>query len=414
MTNSFLSRRARNTPPSPIRRLAHLAVAARQAGKKVYPLNIGQPDIRSPEEFFTGVHGYSEKIVAYEQSQGNDELRRVWSAYMNSTLGLSTRPEDLLITTGASEALIFVFMICCDPGDEVIIFDPTYANYIGFAAITGVDLVPVPSSLDENFPLPPRAAIESRITSKTKAILLCNPNNPTGTVYTREEIREILDICKRRGLYFIVDETYREFVYDGIEPMSVLHLEPRNDLVIVVDSLSKRFSLCGARIGTLITSNREIMGAALNLAQARLASPTIEQFAAARMLSNITPSFIQDVVRTYQERRDVMFQALQAIPNIVVRKPKGAFYLVARLPVEDADDFASFLLSDFSYGGATTFVAPAAGFYMEPKRGSNKIRLAYVLNRDHISQAIEIIAEGLKAYGQREIASRKKGSASSA
>jgi aspartate aminotransferase len=393
-----LSTRARNTPPSPIRKLAHLAVRARSEGKKVYHLNIGQPDIKTPTEFFEGVARFKDDVLAYEQSQGNDELRKAWVDYTNRTLELSLSPEQLLITTGASEALIFLFMICCDPGDEIIIFDPTYANYIGFAAIAGVNLVPVPSSLDENFPLPPQAQIESRITPRTRAILLCSPNNPTGTVYTRAEIQSLLNICNERNLYFLVDETYREFVYDDIEPLSVLHLTQQNDRVIVVDSLSKRFSLCGARLGCLISSNKEVLAAALNLAQARLASPTIDQLAAAHMLRTISDTFVSDVRQVYQSRRDVLFAGLHSIPGVVVRKPRGAFYIVAKLPVTDAGEFASYLLSEFSHNQATTFVAPAAGFYMESKRGADKIRLAYVLNEDDLRRAVEILTLGLEAY----------------
>lgn len=398
MSQLILSQRARLTPPSPIRRLSHLSQKAKADGKKVYHLNIGQPDIETPAQFMDGVSKYKEKVLAYEGSAGNEELRQSWSNYMNRTLGLKTETAEFLITTGASEALIFIFMVCCDPGDEVIIFDPTYANYIGFAAIAGVKLVPVPCQMDSHFSLPKREDIESKITEKTKAILLCSPNNPTGTVYNEAELKMLLDICNKKNIFFVVDETYREFVYDGVKPLSVLHLDPKNERVIIVDSLSKRFSLCGARIGCLLTSNQNVLKMTLNLAQARLASPTLDQFASAYMLNNIGDEFVSDAIAEYGNRRDVLYKSLKSIPGVHVHKPEGAFYTIARLPVKNAEDFASFLLKDFSHEGATTFVAPAAGFYMEEGRGVNKIRIAYVLNCEDIRRAVQIIQVGLEAY----------------
>ena len=255
-----LSNRARQTPPSPIRRLAHLAEKAKKSGNKVFHLNIGQPDIPSPQEFFDGVRLFKDEVLAYEKSQGNDALCRAWSASMNRALGLQTTPQQFLITTGASEALVFLFMTCCDPGDEVIIFDPTYANYIGFAALAGVNLVPILSKLKDNFALPSLEMIEEQITNRTRAILLCSPNNPTGTVYTREELQFLLNLCEDHNIFFVVDETYREFVYDGLKPFSILELAPNSERVIVVDSLSKRYSLCGARIGLLNYSQRRSAG----------------------------------------------------------------------------------------------------------------------------------------------------------
>lgn len=393
-----LSQRAQLTPASPIRRLSPLASAAKKRGTTVYHLNIGQPDIRSPKEFFDGLALYKDEVVAYEHSGGNEELRKIWCESFNRSLDLNAQTADFLITTGASEGLIFLFMVCCDPGNEILVIDPTYANYKSFAAIAGVHLVSVPSFLDQGFALSAQEEISSRITERTRAILLCNPNNPTGTVYSREELTRILDLCDERDLYLIVDETYREFVYDDLTPLSILHIAPNNPRVIVVDSLSKRFSLCGARIGCLITKNEEVMQGCMNVAQSRLASPTIEQFAAAHMLRKVPDTFIAGVVAEYQSRRDTAIRALQSIPGVVTQNPKGAFYTVARLPVENAEDFAKFMLTDFSSRNETTFVAPAEGFYMNEGRGKNKIRIAFVLESAKMQRAVELLGEGLASY----------------
>ncbi len=398
MTSIKLSNRAHNTPASPIRKLAHLATKAKKSGIHVYHLNIGQPDLESPQEFFDGLRAFKQRVVAYEQSQGNEGLCIAWSKYINKTLQLNTRPEQFLITMGASEALVFLFMTCCDPGDEVVIFDPTYANYLGFAAISGVHLVPVPSKMEDNFALPTRDQIEKRITNRTRAILLCNPNNPTGTVYNREELGFMLDLCEEHNLFLILDETYREFVYDELKPLSILHLVPNSQRVVVVDSLSKRFSLCGARIGCLLTSNEELLAKSLNIAQARLAAPTIDQFAAAHMLETIKDDYMENARAEFQARRDALYLGLKNVPGVAVHKPRGAFYTVVRLPVADAEDFASFLLERFSHKQATTFIAPAAGFYMQHQQGIQKARFAYVLKRSEIEAAIEAFAAGLSQY----------------
>ena len=398
MVRIKLSNRAKNTPPSPIRKLAHLANQAKRAGNHVYYLNIGQPDIDSPEEFFEGLRLFKNKVVAYDQSQGNEGLCRAWSKYINKTLQIETNSEQFLITVGASEALVFLFMTCCDPGDEVIIFDPTYANYLGFAAITGVNLAPVLSNMAENFALPGRAEIEEKITNRTRAILLCNPNNPTGTAYSEEDLKFLLDICEEHNIFLIVDETYREFVYDEAKPVSILRVAPNNRRVIVVDSLSKRFSLCGARIGCLLTSNEEFLATTLHIAQARLAAPTIEQFASAHMLEHINDNYLESVRNEFQSRRDAIYYALKAIPNVLVHKPKGAFYTVVRLPVDNAENFAAYMLSKFSYRDSTTFIAPAAGFYIQRSEGVQMARLAYVLKKEEIVKAIEALAAGLQHY----------------
>jgi aspartate aminotransferase len=393
-----LSNRARITPPSPIRKLAYLANKAKKAGIHVYHLNIGQPDIESPGEFFEGLRLFNQDVVAYEQSQGNESLCAAWSKYANRTLGINTRPEQFLITVGASEALVFLFMTCCDPGDEVIIFDPTYANYLGFAAIAGVKLEPVLGDMENDFALPAREKIEQRLTERTRAVLLCNPNNPTGTVYSREELRFLFDLCEEHNLFLIVDETYRELVYDDLEPLSILHLAPNSRRVIVVDSLSKRFSLCGARIGCLLTCNEEVLAMTLKIAQARLAAPTIEQFASAYMLEHIQDDYLKRVQSEFAARRDALYNALRKIPGVTMNKPKGAFYTLVGLPVPDAEEFAAFLLDQFSYKKRTTFIAPAAGFYMQNAQGIQKARFAYVLKKSEIEEAIEVLAAGLEHY----------------
>jgi aspartate aminotransferase len=401
MSTIQLSDRARNTPPSPIRKLAHLAVKAKKSGVQVYHLNIGQPDIASPKEFFDGLSLFKQKVVAYEQSQGNEGLCVAWSKYINRTLGIHTAPEQFLITTGASEALVFLFIACCDPGDEIMVFDPTYANYQGFASIAGVRLVPVLSKMENNFALPAQSEIEKRITPRTKAILACSPNNPTGTVCTREDLRFLHDLCEANNLFLIVDETYREFVYDDLEPLSILNLIPNSERVIVVDSLSKRFSLCGARIGCLLTCNPEILAATLKIAQARLAVSTLDQFASAHMLEYIQDDYLEGVRNEFRIRRDALYDALNALPGVSIHKPQGAFYCMVRLPVDSAESFAAFLLSQFSYKMRTTFIAPAAGFYMQGGQGMQEARFAYVLNKSAIEDAIEALAAGLKQYQSR-------------
>jgi aspartate aminotransferase len=292
-------------------------------------------------------------------------------------------------------------MVCCDPGDEILIFDPTYANYIGFAAISGVRLIPHPCSLESDFALPSADDIERFISPYTKAILLCNPNNPTGTVANDEELVRLLELCRKHDLYLIMDETYREFVYDGRTPRCIFELSGNDPRVLVVDSLSKRFSLCGTRVGCLMTWNEELMKAAFHIAQARLAAPTIEQIAAAHMLRTYSDQYLPHVINEYRSRRDAAVSALSKLPGVTTSVPSGGFYLVAKLPVEDAEDFASFMLTDFSYQGATTFVAPAAGFYMHANGGRDMIRIAFVLNNEATARAIEVLGAGITAYAHR-------------
>lgn len=401
MTLLSISHRAEKTPPSPIRKLAGLAQQAADRGTHVYRLNIGQPDLRSPTEFLEGVASFTKDVVAYEGSQGSRDLLTTWVSCINRDYSIGLSNDQMLITMGASEALIFAFMVVCDPGDEILIFDPTYANYIGFSAISGVRLVSLPCALEEKFALPSREEIDRYISPYTRAVLLCNPNNPTGAVCSDDELRMLIDLCRERDLFLIVDETYREFVYDGAKPRCVFEIAPQDPRIIVVDSLSKRFSLCGARIGCMITWHPEVMRAAFHIAQARLAAPTIEQEAAAHMLHSIGDRYLQGALTEYQARRDAAAAALSRIPGVTTHAPKGGFYLLAKLPVKDAEDFATFMLTDFSSNGKTTFVAPAAGFYMLREAGRSTIRIAFVLNREDTEDAIALIGQGLTQYLER-------------
>jgi aspartate aminotransferase len=398
------SHRAKKTPASPIRKLAGLAQKAEERGLHVYRLNIGQPDLLPPPQFLEGVtQAVAKPTVAYEASRGGAQLLSVWSESLNRDYSIQISPEQMLITMGASEALIFSFMVCCDPGDEILIFDPTYANYMGFAAIAGIRLVPIPFPPGAKGAVPDRIDIERFISPYTRAVLVCNPNNPTGAVCSDDELKMLVSLCHDRGLFLLVDETYREFVYDGLTPRCVFELAPQDPHIIVVDSISKRFSLCGARIGCMITWHQELMQSALHIAQARLAAPTIEQDAAAHMLSVGDSGYIAQAHGEYLARRDAAVAALNAIPGVQAFSPKGGFYLLAELPVDNAEDFATFMLNEFSHAGATTFVAPAAGFYMNREMGRRAIRIAFVLNVAETRKAIEVLGAGLEVYQKRRV-----------
>jgi aspartate aminotransferase len=403
MTLLTLSSRAQKTPPSPIRKLAGLAQRAAERGVHVYRLNIGQPDLHSPKEFLEGIAAYTKPVVAYEASEGSQSLLSAWTSCINRDYKIGLSPQQMLITMGASEALIFAFMVCCDPGDEILTFDPTYANYIGFSAISGTRLLSLPCSIEDRFALPGVSEIERFISPYTRAILLCNPNNPTGAVCSDEQLKMLIDLCREKDLFLVVDETYREFVYDGAKPRCIFELAPKDPRIIVIDSLSKRFSLCGARIGCMITWNAELMQAALHIAQARLAAPTVEQEAAASMLNRIGDEYLTAAMGEYKDRRDAAVRALQCIEGVVTHAPRGGFYLLAKLPVDDAEDFANFMLTEFVCDGRTTFVAPAAGFYMQRDAGKSTIRIAFVLNRADTTEAIRVLGEGLRAYTARRL-----------
>lgn len=393
-----VSLRGQALPPSPIRKLTPYADAARARGVQVLHLNIGQPDLETPKVMRDRLQRV-DPVIAYSPSAGTAEYLEALSRYYGS-VGLSVAPRNLVATTGGSEALLFAFLCLAEAGDEVIVAEPFYTNYSSFAAMTGVRLVPVQCRGEEGFHLPPLAAFEAALTPRTRFVLLCNPNNPTGTVYSREEIQRVADFCRQHDLFFVSDEVYREFVYDGLVATSALDLPDVADRVVVVDSLSKRFSACGIRLGCFVSKSDDVIAAVTRAAQGRLSPPGLAQVLALGM-SEIGPDYYESVRIEYQNRRDVIFDELSKLEGVFLRKPEGAFYVVARLPVKDSDDFARFLLEDFSFEGATVMVAPAEGFYATPGLGADEVRLAYVLNCEDLRRAIRILGSGLAAYAKR-------------
>lgn len=391
-----ISIKAEAMPASPIRKLVPYAEAAKKRGTVVYHLNIGQPDIETPEVALTAIKQMDRKVIEYSHSAGFESYRqKLSSSYIHQ--GLPVNPEDILVTTGGSEALIFGFMTTCNPGDEVIIPEPFYANYNGFAVTAGLTVVPVTATIENGFALPPVEEIEKKINEKTKAIVICNPGNPTGYLYSKQELEQLRTIVKKYDLFLFADEVYREFCYDGNHPFSVMNLEGIENNVIMIDSVSKRYSMCGARIGALITKNKEVMAAALKFGQARLSPPTVDQIAAEAALE--TPqSYFDDVVSEYVERRNIMVDGLNSIPGVFCPKPSGAFYCVAQFPVDDAEKFCQWLLEEFNYKGQTVMMAPANGFYSTPGAGKNEARIAYVLNKESLRNAVECLEEALKVY----------------
>ncbi len=381
---------------SPIRRLSPFARDAVKRGIKVYHLNIGQPDIKTPKQVIEAVRNYDETIIAYGNSEGRQELREALPAYY-AKYGLAVEAEDILITTGGSEALQFAFMTLCDPYDEVIIPEPYYTNVSSFAHSAMVTLVPVTSKMEDGFALPDISEFEKRITRKTGAILVCSPNNPTGHVYTHEELLQLLNLCEKHDIFLIVDEVYREFCYDGKQFSSVLAFDEFSDRIICVDSFSKRYSMCGSRIGALISKNKDVLANALKLAQARLCPPDIEQVAACAALQT-DDSYLVEVQAEYEKRRNFIVEGLKKIDGVKCSTPKGAFYLVAELPVDDAESFAIFMLRDFNLNGETVMVAPCEDFYVTKGIGHKQVRIAYVLNTQDLEHAVACIDAGLKAY----------------
>jgi aspartate aminotransferase len=397
-----ISEKAILMPASPIRKLVPYAETAKKAGKIVYHLNIGQPDIETPEVALNAVRNLDRKVIEYSHSAGFESYRNGLSAYYLKT-GINVQPEDIIITTGGSEALIFGFMTTCNPGDEIIIPEPFYANYNGFAVTAGLTVVPVTASIESGFALPPVEEIEKKITSKTKAIVICNPGNPTGYLYTKEELEQLAAIVKKHDLFLYADEVYREFCYDGAVPFSVMNLTGIEDNVIMIDSVSKRYSMCGARIGALISKNKEVMAAALKFGQARLSPPTIDQIASEAAL-NTPQSYFDNVVDEYVKRRNIMVDGLNSIPGVFCPKPSGAFYCVAKFPVDDAEKFCQWLLEEFDFEGQTVMMAPANGFYATKGAGQQEARIAYVLNQDSLKKAVICLREALKVYpGRTEI-----------
>jgi len=395
-----ISQKATLMPASPIRRLVPYSEAAKKKGVTVYHLNIGQPDIEPPILAMDAIRNFKEKVIEYTHSAGNESYRKGLAAYYNK-VGIPISSEHVMITTGGSEALTIGFMTCCNPGDEIIIPEPFYANYNGFATQSGLTIVPVTAKIETGFDLPPIEDFEKKITDKTKAIVICNPGNPTGRLYTQEELEKLRILIKKYNLYLFADEVYREFCYDGSEPFSVLNLDDVDDNVILIDSVSKRYSMCGVRIGALISRNKEVMDAALKFAQARLSPPSFGQVAAEAALG-APQSYFDNVVHEYIERRNIMVDGLNAIEGVFCPKPNGAFYCVARFPVEDADDFCQWLLESFEYEGQTVMMAPCSGFYATKGLGKDEARIAYVLEKDALKKALICLEEALKVYPGRK------------
>jgi len=396
-----ISNKAQSMPASPIRKLVPYAEEAKKKGRKVYHLNIGQPDIPTPEVALEAVKNTDIKVVEYTHSAGNESYRKKLAKYYQG-VGINIDHTQMLITTGGSEAVLFAFNTCLNPGDEVIVPEPFYANYNGFATLAGVKVKPVTSSIDHDFALPSIEQFEDMITEKTKGIVICNPNNPTGYLYSDEEMQKLKTLVQRHDLFLFSDEVYREFVYDGRSHTSAMHLEGIENNVVLMDSVSKRYSMCGVRIGALISRNQDIINNAMKFAQARLCPPALGQIASEAALD--TPKeYFDEVYNEYIERRDYMVDALNSMEGVYSPKPKGAFYTVVKLPVDDAEKFAQWMLSDFHYENQTVMIAPAAGFYSTPGLGKNEARIAYVLKIDDLKKAMKTLEEALKAYPGRTV-----------
>ena len=386
-------------PDSPIRKLAPFATAAKQAGKRVIHLNIGQPDIETPQVALDAVRQDKRTVIEYSPSEGFATYREGLAKYYQS-VDVEVTAEDILVTTGGSEALVFAFMSCLDPGDQVIIPEPFYANYNGFAQMAGVEVVPVTAHLDQGFALPPVSEFAAKINDKTKAILLCNPGNPTGTVYAPEALDALAQLVRDNDLYLFADEVYREFCYDGAKPKSVMQLSGLENNVVLVDSVSKRYSMCGARIGAMVTKNKDVRKAAMKFAMARLSPPTLAQVASEAALTT-SDTYFREVRERYVSRRDALVEGLRAIPGVKVPTPGGAFYAVCELPIDNADAFCQWMLEAFDLDGDTVMMAPATGFYATPGAGTKQVRIAYVLDIEFIERAVECIAAALKTYPGR-------------
>jgi aspartate aminotransferase len=395
-----ISNKGRQMPESPIRKLVPYADIAKKKGHKVYHLNIGQPDIKTPEVALNAVKNADIKVLEYSHSAGFESYRTKLSQYYKNH-GLPIDVADIIITTGGSEALLFAMGSTMDVDDEIIIPEPFYANYNGFSTASGVKVVPVISTIDEGFALPPIAAFEKLITVKTKAILICNPGNPTGYLYSKEEILQLAAIVKKYDLFLIADEVYREFIYDkSDEHYSVMNVPGIEENAIMIDSVSKRYSMCGARIGCIVSKNKEVMATAMKFAQARLSPPTFAQIASEAALE--TPqSYFDEVIEEYKDRRDTLIEGLQKIDGVKVASPKGAFYCIAELPIDNADTFAQWLLESYDLNGETVMVAPAAGFYSSPNVGLKEVRIAYVLKKEDLIRSVAILKDAIATYNAR-------------
>lgn len=394
-----LSARGNLMPESPIRKLVPYAEAAKKLGRTVYHLNIGQPDIETPEIARKKIKENDLKVIAYSHSAGIESYRRKLAEYYRN-FDIHVDHNEIIVTTGGSEAIVFAFMSCLDPGDEVIISEPFYTNYNGFAVTAGVTIKPVTARIEDGFALPPISEFEKLITSKTRAILVCNPNNPTGYLYTKNEMLALRDLVKKHDLFLMADEVYKEFCYEGHEYVSVMHLDGIESNVILLDSISKRYSACGVRIGALISKNKEIISTAMKFAQARLSPPTYGQIAAEAAID--TPdAYFEQVLKEYVNRRDVVVGALQKMEGVLCPNPQGAFYAAARLPIDDDNRFCQWLLEDFQYENQTVMLAPLSGFYSTPGLGKDEIRIGYVLNVAALKKAMKCLEEALKVYPGR-------------
>ena len=394
-----LSKKAQAMPASPIRKLVPFADAAKKRGIKVYHLNIGQPDIESPEEALDAVKNNKLKVVSYAKSGGNDSLREGVARYYQR-IGINVEAADINITNGGSEALQIALSVTCDPDDEVIVFEPFYTNYNSFALQNDVKLVPITTHIEDGFALPPMSEVEKHITPKTKGVVICNPGNPSGCLYTKKALLELGEIAKKYGLFIFADEVYREFCYTDEPHFSCMHIPGLEQNVILLDSVSKRYSLCGARIGYLVSRNKEVMAAVMRYAQARLCSPSYGQIAAEGAL-DAPASYFKAVRDEYIHRRDVLIDGLQKMKGVIAPRPMGAFYAAAQLPVDDAEKFAKWLLEEFNYNGETVMVAPMAGFYATKGLGTNQIRLAYVLKEEDLRHALVCLEKALETYPGR-------------
>ncbi len=391
-----ISTKANTMPSSPIRKLVPFADAAKKKGIKIYHLNIGQPDIETPPTFINAIKNADIKVLEYSHSAGNESYRKKLCNYYKE-YNINIDASEVIITCGGSEAISIAMMTCFNPGDEVIIPEPFYANYNGFSTAADVKVIPIRSFIDSGFALPPISEFEKLITPKTKGIMICNPGNPTGYLYSKEELNALRELVLKYDLFLLSDEVYREFCYDGKEYISVMHLQGIENNVILLDSISKRYSACGARIGAMISKNKEIMTAALKFAQARLSPPSYGQIGAEAALD--TPkSYFEEVKTEYIARRDFVIEAINKIPGVFCPKPSGAFYCIAKLPIDNADKFCQWLLEEFNYNKQTVMLAPATGFYSTPGAGSNEVRIAYVLNRTDLKNALVCLAEALKVY----------------
>lgn len=394
-----VSNKGKQMPESPIRKLVPYADIAKKKGNKVYHLNIGQPDIKTPEVAMNSIKNLDIKVLEYSHSAGFESYRTKLSEYYKKT-GLPIEVADIIITTGGSEALLFAMGSTMDYGDEIIVPEPFYANYNGFSTASGVKVVPVISTIETGFALPPIADFEKLITPRTKAILICNPGNPTGYLYSKEEIKQLAELVKKHDLFLIADEVYREFTYDGDVHYSVMNIPGLEENAIMIDSVSKRYSMCGARIGCIVSKNKELMATAMKFAQARLSPPTFAQIASEAALD--TPqSYFDEVITEYRDRRDTLVDELNKIEGVKVSKPKGAFYCIAQLPIDNADTFAQWILESYDLNKETVMVAPAAGFYSTPGVGLNEVRIAYVLKKSDLIRSVEILKDAISVYNSK-------------